>query len=137
MQKIKPESYSDYTNRIDDSSCGKVYPLSIAELIQSGDIYVSSCKDNRSVLYWHYCGFAFIYGVCDESFLEEVYGFMSDKKNTADRRFVLFADSKPVERFFRAKSDTVIEERYFFEYAKSYSGLDAAVWRNPINNVLC
>ncbi len=134
MQKIKPESFKNYIGYIDPDACGKVYPRSVAESVQTGDIFINSRKDNLSVLYWHYCGFAFLCGVCDKPFLEEVYGFMSDKKNTANRRFILFADNKPVERFFRAKSGTVFEERYFFEYDKSCPVIDAAL---PAGYKLC
>jgi hypothetical protein len=59
--------YIDYK---DKSGCGKVYPCSIAESIQTGDIFINSFEDSRSVLFWHYSGFAFLYGVWH--FLENV-----------------------------------------------------------------
>lgn len=40
---------------------------------------------------------------------------MSDKNNTAQRRFILFVNNGSAETFFRAKKDTVIENRRFFE----------------------
>ncbi len=119
MQKIKPENYSDYIRYIEPVACGKVYPLSIAQSIQAGDIYVSSSKENRSVLYWHYCGFAFMFGECDERFLEEVYDFMSGKSNCS-KRLILFVDNESTEQFFRAKNNVVIEKRYFFEYRDNF-----------------
>lgn len=40
----------------------KVYPFSIMEGFQQGEVYVDN-KDNPSVaLIWHYCGFAHIVG---------------------------------------------------------------------------
>lgn len=127
MIKIEAENYMNYINCIDRNGCGKVYPRSIAESIQTGDIFVNSCGDNRSALYWHYSGFAFVYGVCDDPFLEAVYEFMSDNNNTAQRRFILFVNNGPAETFFRAKKDTVIENRRFFEYSRNYPVIEAAL----------
>lgn len=134
MQKIEPKNHINYVDYIDKSGCGKVYPRSIAESIQTGDIFINSCGNNRSVLYWHYSGFAFLYGVCDEHFLEDIYNFMSDKSNTAQRRFILFVNNESAERFFRAKNDVVIERRYFFEYSKDYPVIEAAL---PSGYKLC
>lgn len=43
MIKIEAENYMNYINCIDRNGCGKVYPRSIAESIQTGDIFVNSC----------------------------------------------------------------------------------------------
>lgn len=53
-KKIKPEEYNQYSRCIADMYYGAVYPYSIVEGFQQGDIYANS----RSVLFWHYCGFA-------------------------------------------------------------------------------
>ena len=134
MQKIEPKNYINYVDYIDKSGCGKVYPRSIAESIQTGDIFINSCGNSSSVLYWHYSGFAFLYGVCDEHFLEDIYNFMSDKNNTAQRRFILIVNNESGERFFRAKKEVVIESRYFFEYSKDYPVIEAAL---PSGYKLC
>ena len=43
-----------YVNIASLNQCGKVYPLSIAEGIQSGDIYVNDGADVETVFFWHY-----------------------------------------------------------------------------------
>ena len=69
MDKLNTISYPSIIQQIEDTPCGTVYPLSIAEMNQYGDIY----KERDSLLLWHYCGFAFLYGVCDERFLKSIY----------------------------------------------------------------
>lgn len=79
----KAES-KDYIKYIDTNYCGAVYPLSIAEGFQQGNIYA----DSLSVLFWHYSGFAFLYG----EYGEDILDFVSDLLVNADRRFILFTD---------------------------------------------
>lgn len=108
----KAES-KDYIKYIDKTSCGSVYPFSIAEDFQQGDAF----SDSRSVLFWHYSGFAFLYGEYDDSFLD----FVSDLMVNADRRLILFTNDVPVENYFRKIENAVIEKRLFFEYGKDVS----------------
>lgn len=110
MNKIKPANYGGYIKYIDKTSCGAVYPFSIAEGFQHGEIFSNS----RSVLFWHYSGFAFLYGEYDESF----FNFVSDLMMNADRRFILFTNDAPVENYFRKIENAVIEKRLFFNYGK-------------------
>lgn len=110
MNKIKPAEYGNFIKHIDKNSCGAVYPFSIAENFQQGDVYANS----RSALFWHYSGFAFLYG----EYGEDVLDFASDLLFNADRRFVLFTDDKLAEEYFRKNKNAVIEKRLFFEYGK-------------------
>lgn len=110
MNKVKPANYCDYIKYIDKTSCGAVYPFSIAEGFQQGDAF----SDSRSVLFWHYSGFVFLYGEYDDSFLD----FVSDLLVNADRRFILFTNDMPAENYFRKNKNTVIEKRLFFKYGK-------------------
>lgn len=111
--KIKPEEYNQYSRCIADMYYGAVYPYSIVEGFQHGEIFSNS----RSVLFWHYCGFAFLYGEYDNSFLD----FVSDLMTNADRRFILFTNDTPVENYFRKIENAVIEKRMFFNYGKDVS----------------
>lgn len=89
---------------------GAVYPYSIVEGFQQGDIYANS----RSVLFWHYCGFAIFSGEYSKDFLD----FVSDIMMNADRRFILFTNDAPVENYFLKIENAVIEKRLFFNYGK-------------------
>lgn len=110
MNKIKPTEYGNYIKYIDEMSCGAVYPFSIAEGFQQGDVYA----DSHSALFWHYSGFAFLYG----EYGEDVLDFVSDLLANADRRFILFTNDTSAENYFRKNKNTVIEKRLFFEYGK-------------------
>lgn len=105
MNKIKPADYGGHIKYIDKKSCGAVYPYSIAEGFQQGDVYA----DSRSALFWHYSGFAFL---CDE-YGEDVLDFASNLLVNADRRFILFVDDECAENYFRKNKNTVIEKDCF------------------------
>ncbi len=66
MKRIDDLKYKDYIAWAERNYCNQVYPLSIAEGIQPGDIFVDDEKDTKSVLFWHYSGFAYISGTVSE-----------------------------------------------------------------------
>ena len=112
MEKVPLISYGDMLPRIDRVTCGTVYPLSVAQGIQPGDIYATE----TAALFWHHSGFAFLFGACDDDFLRRVYeNFLSPDSVTA-RRFILFATNPKVTRFFEDKENLVSGKRYFFVY---------------------
>lgn len=117
MNQLNPKDYRNSIQYIDELGCGVVYPRSIAETIQQGDIFTN----DRSFLFWHYCGFAFVYGNYDESFLNWIYETFLVNNSVTSRRFILFVSSEEVWRFFSKKDNIVLEHRYFFEYQKSAS----------------
>lgn len=88
MKKINESAYKEYIDAAKECTSNRVYPLSIANGIQTGDIYTDGMG---SVLFWHYCGFAYISGAVNPEFLEEIYQefLVSD----TDRRFLLITDS--------------------------------------------
>ena len=112
MEKLNQTSYQSIIQQIEKTPCGTVYPLSIAEMSQYGDIY----KDDDSVLLWHYCGFAFLYGACDSAFLEEIYNMFFSSSSNPSRRFILFSANPRVIEFFQNKQNIVFGKRYNFEY---------------------
>lgn len=116
MDRIDPTGYMEIIKHIDKMSCGAVYPLSIAEMIQHGDIYTSK----GSTLFWHYSGFAFLYGVCDDNFLNCVYESFLSIGSITSRRFILFVTNERVKQFFLNKDNIISEKRYFFKYPNSF-----------------
>jgi len=89
-----------------------VYPLSIAEGFQDGNVIFSD--DSKAALFWHYCGFVYLSGSVEESFLEKVYQdyFMKD----TERRFVLITDDSKVIKFFSDKDDIVTDKRVEYRF---------------------
>lgn len=119
MQRIEHKKYSDFIHYADDNNCGKIYPLSVSQGFQYGDIFANSATSCKAVLFWHYCGFAYLAGKTDKAFLEDVYELMLNSYGTNSRRFILMTDNEDTENFFRSKGDIVLEKRYLFEYTES------------------
>ena len=95
MNKVDRNRYKEYIKCANECPANRVYPLSIANGTQDGDIYVDG---KGCVLFWHYCGFAYISGDVSEDVLEEVYRnfLVSD----TERRFLLITDSKSVSDYY-------------------------------------
>ncbi len=112
MKKIAPEHYSDYILWAEKSPCSRVYPLSIAEGTQEGDIYVSDPDDREAVLFWHCCGFAYISGSPSERFLLQLSREVCYENS---RRLLLMAEDDFTVEFFKSrglKTGTRIEYCY-------------------------
>lgn len=62
MRKVSEKDYKKYIMWAKANTANKVYPCSIAEGFQSGDIYVNDGTDVEAVFFWHYCGFGYISG---------------------------------------------------------------------------
>lgn len=116
MQRVDPKSYPDIIRHIETDTCGRVYPLSVLEGFQRGEVFANqSC---RQILIWHYSGFAFLCGEYGEPFLEQVYKLMADRDSTTFRRLILFTNDNCTKAFFSAKEKAAVGRRYFFEYRK-------------------
>lgn len=116
MYKIKPLIYRDFIPLAEANRCGRVYPLSIAEGIQDGDIYIGAGKDCINILFCTYCGFAYLSAEADRYFMEEIHRMMQEKHQSNAGRFLLMTNEKAVEGYFASKDDIVLEKRYLFEY---------------------
>ena len=69
---IRVEPGKEYITWAKRNTCNHVYPLSIAENRQYGDIFVDNVIDPHSVLFWHYCGFAYLTGEASDAVLKEI-----------------------------------------------------------------
>ena len=111
LRKIEKSEYSRFKEYAKRCSANKVYPMSIAEGYQEGDIFVSSEED--FVMFWHYCGFVYFSGSPLKALLEEIYEeYLSQEQ---ERRFIIITDDEAIKDFFSKKSDVIIDKR--FEYA--------------------
>lgn len=117
MHKVSSLKYKDFISIADTQKCGKVYPLSIAEGFQEGEIFTSSMKDYGIVLFWSHSGFAYLSGKADRYFLEEIYELMLDRNKLNSRRFQLFTREKYIKDYFMSKDDIILEKRYIFNYS--------------------
>ena len=108
MRRMEDIEYTDYVQWAKMNTANHVYPCSIAEGFQSGDIYVSDGAGDETVFFWHYCGFGYITGKASDTFLSEIYSEMISCGN--GRRLVLITSDDDVIAFFRNK-DVLIESR--------------------------
>ena len=115
VKKAAHEDYMGFAGAVSQNACGAVYPLSIVEGTQKGDIYTLG----KNVLFWHKCGFAFLYGEHDKAVLDEVYNRFMSPESAADKRFVLFLEDEATKSYFDGKADITVGRRYFFEYGDS------------------
>ena len=115
--KIPENEYEKYLIPARTNQSNQVYPLSIAEGKQSGDIFVDAEDSANSVLFWHYCGFAYLSGTVRTGLLDEVYEefFLKEQK----RRFLIITDDLTVIRYFSGKPEieTGCRIEYRFEDA--------------------
>ncbi|SFC96901.1 GNAT family N-acetyltransferase [Ruminococcus albus] len=107
FRKIPQNSYREFIQTADKLTFGKIYPLSIAEGRQAGDIYT----DGKAVLFHHLCGFGYVAGKADDTFINGV----KDLMHNGGRRMVLFADEGLAEHFGEGFA---VDSRLFFEYRK-------------------
>ncbi|MDE5597640.1 MAG: GNAT family N-acetyltransferase [Lachnospiraceae bacterium] len=123
LHKLDSKQYPNLIDIANAHDCGAVYPLSVAEGIQEGDIFTNSVQDYEKVLFWAHCGFAYLSGNIDEQFLKNIYEFMLDRTKSNTKRFLLMTRNKYIQQYFEAKEDVIEEKRYLFQYsgAKGYS----------------
>ncbi|MBQ6065877.1 MAG: GNAT family N-acetyltransferase [Clostridia bacterium] len=92
----------------------RVYPLSVAQGFQDGDILFYDENDARAALFWHYAGFAYLSGDITEPFLERIDRDFMQKE--LDRRFILITDDQRVIDFFAGKDHIRLEQRIEYRY---------------------
>ena len=112
LRKIDRSEYTEDLKYARGCTANRVYPVSIATGTQDGDIYFDG---KGCVLFWHYCGFAYISGDVSEDVLEEVYHnfLVSD----TERRFLLITDSEFVSGYYSGIDLLRVDKR--IEYTHS------------------
>jgi len=112
LRKIDRSEYTEYLKYARGCTANRVYPVSIATGTQDGGIYVDG---KGCVLFWHYCGFAYISGEVSEDALDEVYrNFLVID---TERRFLLITDSEVVSDYYSGRDLLRVDRR--IEYTHS------------------
>ena len=112
LRKIERSTYKEYIEYAKECTANRVYPMSIAAGIQDGDIYTD---DKGCILFWHYCGFAYLSGTGNPDILEEIYQqFLTPDTN---RRFLLISDWEIVSDYYSSREQIRIDKR--IEYTHS------------------
>ena len=115
---IKLTDYRKIDHLHDQIKIEKVYPLSIIEGLQKGEIFVDNDETPTVALVWHYCGFANILGAYDERFIEETMKMMQDPPEGHSGRMALQTENDSRLEGLILKTPMVVKrERYIFEIA--------------------
>lgn len=69
----------------------KVYPQSIFDKTQCGEILVDDTENPKVALFWHYCGFANLVGAYEKEHVDEVIALMQHPIDGHSGRLVLQA----------------------------------------------
>lgn len=114
MQKADKEQYSKFIDLARKNTCNTVYPMSIAEGFQDGDIYTDCVEHPTFALFWHVSGFAYLTGRPADEYLNEIYKLMKNEEGANPRRFVLELKDEEVAAYFQRKNKVEEHPRYRF-----------------------
>lgn len=117
MYLVTRENYNRATDFIQHIEVDKVYPLSITEGFQTGEIFTNDIDDPSCYLYWHYCGFAFLAGEYDEAFICEIKNKMHNPSEGHSGRLALETGNNSRLEEIVLKDITIQKnEQYLFEF---------------------
>lgn len=105
MKEILAQDHAQYREAA-LACCDVVYTLPIAEGVQGGRIFTLG----DTVLFWHFCGFAYLAGSPDADALAELSDFILQ----ADTRFLLITDDSAVTAFFADDPAFQISRRVYY-----------------------
>ncbi len=115
-----------------DIKIEKVYPFSILEGVQKGEIFVDNDEAPTSALIWHYCGFANIAGECNDGFIEEVMHMMQNPSEGHSGRMALQSEGDDNLRDIIMSTPKVARyERYTFVFAGEKNGTPCTMNTEP------
>ena len=110
---LKVEAGKEYITWAERNTSNRVYPLSIAEKTQYGDVFVDDISDPHTVLFWHYCGFAYLTGEVSDKILNEI---IEEIRTQNKRRMILITDDQSVVSFMEERGFNT-SKRIEYEYA--------------------
>lgn len=109
MKQINPTDYHLFLQQAEAAAGDFVYPRSIAEGRQSGEIYTHG----DAVLFHHFCGFAYLSGNPEQAFLEKIRAQFFDNP-APNRRFLLITDQPNIAAYYTGDSAILAEQRLYF-----------------------
>lgn len=132
MRKVPTSDYKLYIPWARENTANNIYPCSIAEGLQPGDIYVNDGQNIESVFFWHYCGFGYISGKPSDRMLNDIYEKMTS--GHSERRLVLITSDDEVTAFFRDK-DVQMDLRAEYTYHPQATSITPALTRFQIEKI--
>lgn len=102
----------------------KEYPFSIVNGMQDGRIFVDNVNNIKTVLLWHYCGFAYLVGKPNDIFVDTAIKLMMREVKENQQRFILQVDNKQLEVFFKSQKGIANSQRMNFDINRKKLPLD-------------
>ena len=137
MFEVNPCEYAERSEiqaLIKEIHADQIYIYSMLENRQKGRVFVDSKTDIQNVLFWHYCGFAYVAGTGDnEAFNQELGKFIQGEYEEDQSRFILaIAEPKWKSVVEDLKQYQTIYERtrYQFKFNKEQFELNSAAIGN-------
>jgi len=120
LEKAQYKIIQPFLNEIDFETA---YPYSIVESRQHGRIFVDNVESPNTVLFWHYCGFAYLVGDTDNNdFNFNLCRLLSGEFEDNQRRLILHInDNKWNEQIIdimKNMGNIYSNERYIFRFDK-------------------
>ena len=116
---VRLNRFENQDKLINELEMNRIYPLSIAEDFQKGEIFADNAENPNALLFWHYCGFAYLAGRYDEQFLNEILDMMHHPTENHRNRLVLHTNNDDrLSQLILKNKDIKRKERYCFEYAE-------------------
>ena len=114
---VRLSSYDNLDELINELEMNRIYPLSIAEDFQKGEIFTNNAENPNAVMFWHYCGFAYIAGRYDEQFINEILDMMRHPTENHRNRLVLHTNNDDsLSQLILKNNDIKLKKRYCFEF---------------------
>ena len=132
MRKVPTSDYKLYIPWARENTANSIYPCSIAEGLQPGNIYVNDGQNIETVFFWHYCGFGYISGKPSDRMLNDIYETMTS--GHSERRLVLITADDEVTAFFRDK-DVQLDLRAEYTYHPQAASIAPAPTRFHIEEI--
>jgi RimJ/RimL family protein N-acetyltransferase len=125
MIEVPKKDYHKILKFAENNTCNRVYPLSIAEKNQNGQIFIDSRDNPTHALFWHQCGFAYLSGKPNERFLAEIAALIRNEKRDNVRRFILPLDNNKCGNYFENEIAATV-----FSSAVSHDEIDIGIETN-------
>ena len=110
--------YRKVKHLVEQIGVEKVYPLSLIEGLQNGEIYVDNDENPTAALIWHYCGFAYIVGDSSEEFIGETINLMKNPPDGHSGRMVLQAEND-IRLQDVMRKDPMVRRHEWYTYEKT------------------
>ena len=115
MRTVHPADYARLSAMVPENACGAVYARSVLEGRQSGIVLTDA--EQRSLLVWHRCGFALLFGDSDRAVLREIGDMIQHP--APYKRLFLFAPDDEAAAYFRGNAAFSVGQRLFFRFPET------------------